>query len=97
MVLVGLDLPAPFDFENSYDWHTLKRRFDQLHIASGLATDDGSEQTSTLFYTLGEEMESVQNSLNVTDEERKDYDPVYLKISTAFVMYSECYIPTSEV
>ena len=76
MVVIRLELPAPFDFRNPDDWQRSKRRFEQFPIASGHETDDASKQTNTLFYTLGEEVESVQSSINVTDKERKHYDTV---------------------
>ena len=61
MALVGLEPPTPFDFRNPDDWQRWKQRFDQVHTASGLTSDDASKQTSILLYYLGKEAESVLN------------------------------------
>ena len=83
MALARLEPPAQFNFRNHDDWQRWKRRFDQFRTASGLATDDVSKQTSILLYYLGEEVESVLNSMDVSDEEHRRLRHSHCKVSTA--------------
>ena len=56
----------------------------QYRVASGLRETDEAQQVSTLLYCLGEEAESVLESINATADERKQYDTVLAKFDSFF-------------
>ena len=60
--------------------------FDQFRPASGLTTNDAKKQASALFYCQGEVLESVLNSTDISDEERKDYNTVIAKLISFFIL-----------
>ena len=66
-----LQTPVPFLFNSPDEWPKWKRRFEQYHIALGLAKEDDERQVSTLLYFLGEEADDVLTSMNITAESRQ--------------------------
>ena len=84
MATVQLKAPDPFDFRNPDDWPRWRKRFEQFRIASGLASDEGPRQVSTLLYCMGEDADGVLSSTNVTGEERKTYNTVVEKFNEFF-------------
>jgi len=61
------------DFKKPDGWAKWKRRFEQFLSASGLDKEDEPRQVSTLLYCLGEEVEGVLASTNISEEVRKKY------------------------
>lgn len=84
MANVRLQPPDSFNFRNPDDWPKWKRRFEQFRSASGLITEDEVRQVSTLLYCLGEEADDVLTSTNISDGDRKKYDPVMAKLDEFF-------------
>lgn len=77
--------PEPFNSKTPDDWPRWRRLwFEQFQTASSLSQDLPAKQISTLLYCLGEDTESVLNSMNVTDEECKVYDTVLTKLGAFF-------------
>jgi len=84
MTEIRLQPPGPFNFKVPDDWPRWLRRFEQFLVASGLKEASASKQVNTLLYCLGEEAESVLNSTNITEDERKTYDSVLAKFDSFF-------------
>ena len=76
--LEAFNLPTPDG------WPRWLQRFDQFHIASGLAGRDQVQQVSTLLYCMGEEVEPVLSSTGVTADQRRAYDAVVGKFEEFF-------------
>ena len=76
--------PEPFQFKNPDGWPKWKRRFQQYHTASGLATLGQEQQVSTLLYCMGEDAEDILNSTDIPDRHKKDYERVLDKFDTYF-------------
>ena len=55
---------------------TLKKRFEQFRLSSGLNKESGEQQASTLLYCLCDDAEDVLLSSEISDEDRKDYAKV---------------------
>ena len=79
-----LQTPAPFPFNSPDKWPKWKKRFEQYHIASGLAKEDDERQVSTLLYCLGEEADDVLTSTNITGDSRKKFADVLEKFNEFF-------------
>ena len=73
---INLQSPPSFDFKSSDTWSHWRQQFEQFRIASSIEDDTPARQTSTLLYCLGEEADLVLTSMNVTAEDRSDYDKV---------------------
>ena len=58
--------------------------FEQFRSAAGLQDASAPKQVSTLLYCLGEEAESVLNSMNISEDDRKDYAAVLAKFDKFF-------------
>ena len=84
MAQIRLQPPDPFDFKTPNDWPRWQRRFEQFRCASGLQEASAQKQVNTLLYYLGEEAESVLNSTNITEDERKEYASVLAKLDEFF-------------
>ncbi|XP_062512805.1 uncharacterized protein K02A2.6-like [Corticium candelabrum] len=82
--LIRLEPPGPFNFRQPDDWPRWKRRFTQFRIASGLADADEVRQVSTLLYCMGEDVEGVLTSTNITEDNKKKYDEVIAKFEEFF-------------
>ena len=61
-----------------------KRRFEQFRIASGLSTEGGQKQVSTLLYCMGEDAEDTLLSTGITSDEKKRYQTVVDKFDAFF-------------
>ena len=81
---IHLQPPDPFDFKTPDDWPRWKRRFEQFRSAAGLQDASAPKQVNTLLYCLGEEAESVLNSTNISEDDRKDYAAVLAKFDGFF-------------
>ena len=84
MDALRLQPPSPFAFQNSDGWPSLKRRFEQFGMASGLSAAASERQVSTLLYCMGETAEETLRSTDITDEEQKDYTKVLDKFDSFF-------------
>ena len=84
MTQIHLQPPDPFDFKSPDDWPHWKHRFKQFRLAAGLQDASAAKRVNTLLYCLGEEDESVLISMNITEEERKDYSKVIAKFDSFF-------------
>jgi len=85
MAQIHLQHLYPFNFNYPNDWLCWERRFEQLHVASGLQ-DESAKQLSTLLYCLGEENKAVFSPTNATQEEQKVYNTVHtIKTFDAFL------------
>ena len=84
MAQIRLEPPATFNFRTPDEWPRWRNRFEQFRFASGLSDDDPKKQVNTLLYCIGEEAESVLSSMNVTLDERRDYDAVLKKFDAFF-------------
>ena len=86
MAHIRLEPPEAFNFKNPDEWSRWIRRFEQFHVASGLDTEAGTKQVSTLLYCLGEEAETVLSSTNITDVESASYKKVVEKLDRYFLV-----------
>ena len=84
MAQIRLEPPATFNFRTPDEWPRWRNRFEQFRFASGLSNDDPKKQVNTLLYCIGEEAESVLSSMNVTQDERSEYDTVLTKFDDFF-------------
>lgn len=84
MAEIHLQPPEPFNFRNPDDWQRWKRRFQQFREALDLDESTETKEISTLLYCLGDEVESVLASTNVTTEECKEYKKVLEKLDSFF-------------
>ena len=84
MATIPLKPPNPSDFKHPDDWQKWKRRFDQYHHASGLASGNEQQQVSTLLYCLGEQADDVLSSTGISEENRKKYSEVMTKFDDYF-------------
>ena len=74
MASIGLKASTHFNFSQPEDWIRWKRRFDQHHIASGLAEEREARQVSTLLYRMGDEADTILTSTNILHDDRTKYD-----------------------
>ncbi len=84
MAHLRLEPPSSFNFRNPDEWPRWKKRFEQYRTASGLTEVGEPQQVSTLLYCLGEEADSVLDSTNATEDDRKRYEIVIRKFDTFF-------------
>ena len=69
---------------SSDSWPSWKKWFEQFYIASSLSTTDEAWQVSMPLYYIGPEAESVIDSTNAMEEERKKYSTVLAKFDSFF-------------
>ena len=81
---IQLQHPETFNFRTPEDWPRWLQRFEQFRVALGLAGAAQAQQISTFLYCMGEEAESVLTSMDITDDERKDYAAVIGKFEDFF-------------
>jgi len=84
MASLRLQPPEPFHFARPDTWARWKRRYEQFHMAAGLADEDELRQVNTLLYCLGPEAEDVLASTNISSEERQKYSSVLKKLDEFF-------------
>jgi len=76
--------PEKFNLRQPDEWPCWHKRFEQFCITSGLSTESQAHQVNTLFFCLGEEVEDLLCSTNITDNERKEYTSVLEKFDGFF-------------
>ena len=79
-----MQAPDSFNFSNPGDWGRWKKRFEQFRIASGLEKDEQSKQVNILLYCMGEETETILDSMKATDGDKGDYPKVQEKFDEFF-------------
>ncbi|CAL8134117.1 unnamed protein product [Orchesella dallaii] len=79
-----LQMPTPFSFEPK-DWPQWKRRFSHYHLLSKLNKEEPEYQVHALVYAMGERADEILASLNITEDEKKDYDVVLEAFEQHFV------------
>jgi len=78
------------DFKSLNDWPCWKCHFEQFCLATGLQDASAAKQMNTLLYCEGEEAKSMLISMNITDEEWKDYSKKiwqFLKFAKMFFFF----------
>ena len=73
-----------FDLKNPDCWLTWRRRFQEIHVASGLSETDESRQISMLLYCIDPEAEKVLDSTKITSVQWKKYNTVVAKLYSFF-------------
>ena len=81
---IPLKPPETFNFRKPDEWSKWIKRFEQFRLASGLSGESDTRQVSTLLYCMGEEVEDVLSSTDITAEERKTYKTVLAKLNDYF-------------
>ena len=61
--------------------------FEQFRVATRLYKEDEERQVTTLLYCLGEDVDNVLTSKNISDENRKKYVEVLLKFDRHFKVH----------
>ena len=84
MATLQLQPPEPFDFKTPDGWPKRKRRFMQYRDAAGLSTQSDVRQVSTLLYCLGEEANDVLALTEISEEDRKKFNPVMRNFDAFF-------------
>jgi len=84
MASINLRTPTPFDFSKPEEWRKWKTRFEQFRVASGLSSESGERQVSSLMYCMGEDAEEVLATTNITAEQKKVYTEVVQKFDEYF-------------
>ena len=56
----------------------------KIRIASGLSTESGERQVSSLLYCMGVDSEDVLATTNISDDDKKDYIKVVRKFNEYF-------------
>ena len=77
-----------FNFQKPDEWSKWIKRFEQFRLASGLSGESETRQVSTLLYCMGEEVEDVLSSTDITAEERKTYKTVLDKLNDYFNVHN---------
>ena len=83
---IQLKHPEQFDFKRPERWNRWKCHFKLYHVASGLAECSEERDVCTLLYCLGKDAENVLSSINITAEERKQYDVVVQTFDAFFTV-----------
>ena len=84
MATFTLTPPAAFNFRQPEDWKKWHTRFEQFRIASGLSTESGERQVSSLLYCMGVDAVDVLATTNISDNDKKDYSKVVKKFNEYF-------------
>ena len=79
-----LQPPNAFSFDKPEEWSRWKGRFQQYRIASGLSTESGERQVSTLLYCMGEASEDILNMSGISNEDKKVFDSVIARYDAHF-------------
>lgn len=70
-----------FNFRQPEEWKKWLARFEQFRIASGLSTESGERQVSSLLYCMGDDAGDVLATTNISDGDKKDYGKVVKKFN----------------
>ena len=77
--------PEKFDFSHLEDWPKQSRWFERFRKASDLNLKEEEMQVNTLFYSLGEAIDDVLCSFNLSEEDAKNYMIMVRKFEQHFV------------
>ena len=81
MASIRLQPPTEFNFRTPDEWPYWKKQFKQFHLASGLSTESGKKQVSTLLYCMGEDAEDMLALTHIPADDRKDYAAILKKFN----------------
>ena len=79
-----LNPPTAFNFRQPEEWKKWLTRFEQFRIASGLSTETGERQVSSLLYCMGVNAVDVLATTNISDDDKKNYSKVVKKFNEYF-------------
>ena len=74
-----------FDFAKPEEWPGWSKRFERFRQESDLASKTEEVQMSTLVYSMGDKVEDLLQSFNLTDKEAKKCSTVKAKFENHFV------------
>ncbi|KAK7878780.1 hypothetical protein WMY93_030940 [Mugilogobius chulae] len=77
--------PEPFDFAKPQEWEKWIRRFERFRVASNLNSSTDANQVNTLVYCMGDEADDVLRGLELTSEQRQQYDAVKSAFDKHFI------------
>ena len=78
--------PDEFDFAQPSSWPAYKKRFERYADAIDLSKKAGNVQVSTLLYVMGEQSESVFETLTFgSEDDKRKLDVVLTKLDNYFV------------
>src|SRR6266576_6630426 len=82
-----VSLPEKFDFndEKSDAWPKWKKNFERFCKSTQLYIAPGEEQVNTLVYIMGEKVDDIFSSFNLSQEDEVDYEKVIAKFDKYFV------------
>ena len=83
MASFTLNPPTAYNFRQPEEWRKWLTRFEQFRIASGLSTESGERQVSSLLYCMGVDAEDVLATTNISND-KKDYSKVVRKFNEYF-------------
>ena len=75
--------PEELDFKDP-KWDEWKQRFETYRMITELTKKDAKIQIGTLKYCMGPKSESILKTLNLTEDELKNYDTVISKFDSYF-------------
>ena len=84
MASFTLNPPTAYNFRQPEEWRKWLTRFEQFRIASGLSTESGERQVSSLLYCMGVDAEDVLATTNISNDDKKDYSKVVRKFNEYF-------------
>lgn len=81
----AIELPERFDFRHPESWKRWIVRWERYRVISGLHKQDADTQINTFLYAMGSEAEDILVSLQLSDEEAKDYDKLKSSFEKHFI------------
>ena len=77
--------PQSFNFAKPDKWPKWIRRFERFQESSGLKAKEQATQVNTLVYCMGDEVDDILSSLSLSEDKKKDYGTVKIKLEGHFV------------
>ena len=74
-----------FEFSKPPMWEKWFQRFERFRSASGLAEKEEEIQINYLIYCIGSVADEILDSLNITNEQKKEYASVTKKLKRYFI------------
>ncbi len=68
--------PDPFDFTKPQEWEKWIRTFERFCVASNMTESSDANQVNTLVYCIRDEADDVLRKLDLTREQREQYEAV---------------------
>ena len=76
--------PENFNFDRPEEWPRWIRKFERFRQASGLHSKDEAKQVNTLIYSMGDAADDILSSMDLSDDNKKKYEPVKTKFDEHF-------------